>query len=417
VSSSAEGLPLFGLRVLDLADASGAGCGRILADLGADVIKIEPPGGEAARCEPPFAGDVPDTDRSLSWFSANLNKRGITLDLATATGRELFHRLVATADIVVETPSPGEGLDYQALASINPRLILATFTPYGLDGPLSGVPGSDLEVTAASGCLWLAGESDRTPVRTSVAQTPGWTGMYGAAGVLMAVMARELTGQGQQVDVSAQAGMLTATSQAPIFWDLLKEEQHRSGPFLVGRSVTGAQFRNIWPCRDGYITFALYGGQAGRNTGRALVAWMNEAQPGGAPAVLKELDWDSLDVATAPQRVVDDIEGAIAPFFAGLSKAEFFTGVIRRNMLGYPLSTVDDVAADPQLASRGFWQAVDSVWDGEVCVPGSFALLDGQRLPVRSRAPRTGEHNVEVFCDELGLRRDELGVLRSAGIV
>jgi crotonobetainyl-CoA:carnitine CoA-transferase CaiB-like acyl-CoA transferase len=417
VNSSADGLPLFGLRVLDLADASGSGCGRILADLGADVVKIEPPGGEAARREPPFADDIPGPDRSLSWFSANLNKRGITLDLSSATGQHLFHRLVATADVVVETPVAADGLDYGELASINPRVILATVTPYGLDGPLSGVTASDLEVTAASGCLWLAGEAEGTPVRTSVAQTPGWTGMYAAAGVLMAVMARELTGRGQQVDVSAQAGMLTATSQAPIFWDLLKEEQHRSGPFLVGRSVTGAQFRNIWPCRDGYITFALYGGQAGRDSGRALVAWMDEVQPGGAPAILEALDWDSFDVATAPQAVVDQIESAIAPFFAGLSKAEFFTGVMRRNMLGYPVSTVDDVAADPQLASRGFWQAVDSVWDGEVCVPGSFALFDGQRPPVRSPAPRSGEHNVDVLCDELGLSRAELGVLRSAGAV
>ena len=265
--------PLTGLRALDLADASGALCGRILGDLGADVIKIEPPGGDAARSEPPFAGDVPDADRSLTWFAANLNKRGITLDVRSATGWDLFKRLLATADIVVETPGPGQGLEYRELETINPRLILVTITPYGPDSPW---PASDLEITAASGSLWLAGEAERTPVRTSVPQTPGWTGMYAAAGVLTAVLAREFTGKGQQVDVSAQAGMLTATSQAPIFWDLLRKEQHRSGPFLVGRSVTGAQFRNIWPCRDGYVTFALYGGQAGRDSARALVAWMND---------------------------------------------------------------------------------------------------------------------------------------------
>src|SRR5207248_366918 len=188
---------------------------------------------------------------------------------------------------------------------------------------------------------------------------------------------------------------LTATSPAPIFWDLLGKEQHRSGPFLVGRSVTGAQFRNIWPCRDGYITFALYGGQAGRDSARALVAWMNDELPGGAPGYLRELDWDAFDVATAPQAVVDEIESALAPFFARLSKAEFFQGVSRRNILGYPVSSVDDVAGDPQLASRGFWQPVDSAWDGEVCVPGSFALFGGERPPVRRTAPGPGEHNLE----------------------
>jgi benzylsuccinate CoA-transferase BbsE subunit len=241
--------------------------------------------------------------------------------------------------------------------------------------------------------------------------------MYAAAGVLMAVLAREATGLGQQIDVSAQAGMVTAISQAPIFWDLLGEEQHRSGPFLVGRSVTGARFRNVWPCRDGYITFALYGGQAGRNTGRSLVAWMSETMPGGAPALLLELDWDQFDVATASQATVEQIEAAMAPFFLGLTKAEFFAGVLERNMLGYPLSTVEDMAGDEQLASRGFWQPVASGWDGDVCAPGSFALFDGVRPSLSKPAPRLGEHNLEVFHGELGLVTDEVAALRSAGVV
>lgn len=404
------------LKVLDLADGSGALCGRILADLGADVVKVEPPGGDAARREPPFADDVPDADRSLAWFAANLNKRSITLDLETATGRELLDRLVETADVVVQTPAPGRALDYDELAARNPGVLLVTLTPYGLDGPLAGCPASDLEVTASSGSLWLAGEEGRPPVRTSVPQSPGWAGMYAAAGVLTAVLARQQTGRGQHVDVSAQAAMLTATSQAPIFWDLLGEEQHRSGPFLVGRSVTGARFRNIWPCRDGYVTFALYGGQAGRDTGRALVAWMNAALPGGAPDLLRELDWDSFDVATASQAVIDEIEAAIAPFFLGLAKAEFFEEVCARNMLGYPLSTVADLASDPQLAGRRFWQPVETAWDGELCAPGSFALFDAER-PTLRRAPRPGEHNLEVYAERLGLSASDVSLLRAAGVL
>jgi crotonobetainyl-CoA:carnitine CoA-transferase CaiB-like acyl-CoA transferase len=405
------------LRVLDLADGSGSLCGRILADLGADVVKIEPPDGETARREPPFARDVPDADRSLTWFPANLNKRGITLDLASATGRDLFLRLVRVADAVIETPVAHERLDYDELAQVNPRLILATLTPYGIHGPLAECAASDLEITASSGSLWLAGEPGRPPVRTSVPQSPGWTGMYAAAGVLMAVLAREQTGRGQHVDVSAQAGMLTATSQAPIFWDLLGEEQHRSGPYLVGRSVTGARFRNIWPCRDGYITFALYGGEAGRRTGRALVQWMNEALPEGAPALLADLEWAQFDVATASQDLVDALEAAIAPFFLSLSRAEFFAGVTARGMLGYPLATVEDLASDQQLAARGFWQPVETPWDGELCATGSFALFDGERPSVRRTAPCVGEHNLDVLGRELGLGLDEITTLRSAGVV
>ena len=405
------------LRVLDLADGSGSLCARILADLGADVVKIEPPDGETARREPPFARDVPDADRSLTWFAANVNKRAITLDLASATGRELFLRLVRVADAVIETPVAHERLDYVELAQVNPRLILATLTPYGIHGPLAECAASDLEITASSGSLWLAGEPGRPPVRTSVPQSPGWTGMYAAAGVLMAVLAREQTGRGQHVDVSAQAGMLTATSQAPIFWDLLGEEQYRSGAYLVGRSVTGARFRNIWPCRDGYITFALYGGEAGRHTGRALVQWMNEALPEGAPALLAELDWAEFDVATASQHLVDALEAAIEPFFLSLSRAEFFSGVTARGMLGYPLATVEDLAGDQQLAARGFWQPVETPWDGELCATGSFALFDGERPPLRRTAPCVGEHNLDVLGRELGLGLDEITTLRSAGVV
>lgn len=405
---------LGGLRVLDLADGSGALCGRILGDLGADVIKIEPPGGDAARREPPFAADVPDANRGLSWFASNVNKRGITLDLGSETGRSLFTALVQSADIVIETAESCAGFDYDELADINERLILVTMTPYG---PESRVPASDLEVTASSGALWLSGEPGRTPVCTSVPQSAAWTGMYAAAGALMALLARDATGKGQQVDVSAQAGLVSAISQAPIFWDLAHQEQYRSGPFLVGRSVSGAHFRNIWPCKDGYVTFALYGGQAGRETGRALVAWMEEVFPGGAPDLLHELDWDQLDVATAPQSLVDQIESAITPFFLCLSKAEFFSGVTARNMLGYPVSTVADLAADQQLASRAFWQPVDSAWNGDVCMPASFALFDQARPPMRRGAPRVGEHNVQVYVSELGLSPDELATLCSAGVV
>jgi benzylsuccinate CoA-transferase BbsE subunit len=290
-------------------------------------------------------------------------------------------------------------------------------TPYGFDGPLSEYAASDLEVTASSGSLWLAGETDRTPVRTAVPQSPAWTGMYAAAGVLLAVLAREATGCGQHVDVSAQASMLTAISQAPIFWDLLGEEQYRTGPFLGGRSVTGAQFRNIWPCRDGYVTFALYGGEAGRASGRALVAWMDEVTSGGAPELLRNLDWERFDVAVASQSDVERIEAAIAPFFLGITKSEFLSAVSTRNVLGYPVSTVDDLVADQQLAERGFWQPIESAWDGEVCAPGSFALFDGQRPVLRRTAPRLGEHNLEIFRDELGLDTDQVTALRSAGIV
>jgi len=235
-------------------------------------------------------------------------------------------------------------------------------------------------------------------------------------GTLMAVLARDATGLGQQVDVSAQASMITAISHAPLFWDMLRENPARSGPYLSGRSVSGANFRNIWPCKDGYVTFALYGGPAGRHTSKALVAWMQER--GGAPEVLERVDWDRFDVATVSPKLVHELESAIAPFLLRLTKAEFFEEVVRRNMLGYPVADVEDIRRDEQLRARDFWGDVETPWGaGRLRFPGSFALFDDVRPAIRRSAPRVGEHNVEVYGSELGLTTADLVALRGAGVL
>src|SRR5256886_1160694 len=166
-------------RVLDLADLSGAVSGRILADLGADVVKVEPPGGEPDRMQPPFVGDVENRARSIPWLAANVNKRGVTCDLTSDAGRALFARLAASARIVIESFPPGRRAQL-GLDEILGDTIVVSITPYGQDGPLAGVPGSDLEVTAMSGSLWLAGEAGRPPARTAQPQAPYRSGLFAA---------------------------------------------------------------------------------------------------------------------------------------------------------------------------------------------------------------------------------------------
>jgi crotonobetainyl-CoA:carnitine CoA-transferase CaiB-like acyl-CoA transferase len=184
--------------------------------------------------------------------------------------------------------------------------------------------------------------------------------------------------------------------------------------------VTGAKYRNIWPCRDGYVTFALYGGPAGRYTSRELVAWMDEVyQPGGAPAVLKAMDWEAFDPTRATQSEVDVLEADIAPFIRGLTKDEFFARFVDRNMLGYKVSTVEDILTDPQLEAREFWQHVEAPWDAgqTLRLPRSPGLFDGQR-PVDSRlAPAVGEHTLDVLREWLGLDADDVSELRLAGAI
>ncbi|HET8568981.1 MAG TPA: CoA transferase [Candidatus Limnocylindria bacterium] len=382
---------LDGVVVLDVATSAGAHCGRVLADLGADVIKVEPPDGDPGRGAPPFIGGRPGPDRSLPWLALNANKRGVTVDRGTERGRAQWAGLVARADVVVQSDAT---LAYEDVARANARAVLVTITPYGATGPLAGIPASDLEVTAASGALHLAGEPGRAPVRTTLPQSPFWTGMYAAMGALTALAARALTGRGQHVDVSAQASMATVHPPAIVFWDLLREEHHRLGPYLLGRSIVGARFRNIWPCADGHVSFAIQGGAIGRHTGRSLVAWMRE-RAFDAPR-LSAVDWDAFDNRTLAQADVDALEAEIGPFLLTLTKREFFEGVVARNMLGYPVSDVRDLRADAQLAAREFWRTLPTE-EGDLALPGGFAIFDGARPRACRPAPRLGEHNAEVF--------------------
>src|SRR2546428_3266843 len=366
---------LDGLRVLALAassrstpDALGAFCGRILADLGADVVFskwTEAP----ERRRPPLVGD-----ESALFLAMNANKREATIEI------DQIPRLAARADVIIQ----GQPLfDYAELAPENQRLILVTITPYGYGGPVTAAPASDLEITASSGSLWLAGEPGRAPVRTTAPQSPWWTGMYAAMGTLVALAARARTGRGQHVDVSAQACMATIHPPAIVFWETLREEHRRLGPYLIGRSIVGAKFRNIWPCRDGYVSFAIQGGPIGRHTGPMLADWMREKN--ALDEVVGAVDWDSFDNRTLSQAEVDRLEASVERFLRGLTKREFFAGVISRNILGYPVSDARGIFADEQLKARGFWGSLH-VGGRAVACPGGFALFDGERPAVRAQA-------------------------------
>jgi crotonobetainyl-CoA:carnitine CoA-transferase CaiB-like acyl-CoA transferase len=385
-------------------------CGRILADLGADVVKVEPPGGEPDRLRPPFVGDIENSERSIPWLAANVNKRGITCDLESVDGRALFARLASSARVIVESFAPGRLRDLGLEAALRDAIVVS-ISPYGQDGPLASVPGSDLEVTAASGSLWLAGEEGRAPVRTAQPQSPYWSGMYGAMGALVAMQAPAP----QRVDVSAQAAMTTVHPPAPVWWDIAREEHGRTGPFLLGRSNVGSRFRNLWACADGFVSFAIQGGPIGRHTGRMLAQWMAERGP--VPPVIAAIDWDRFDNTTLPQAQVDALEVAIAPFLLSLTKAEFFAGVVSRKMLGYPVGDAADSLADPQLRARDFWRTqVPAHALPALPFPGGFALFDGERPAVRRPAPAVGEHNAVIYA-EVGIDARELDRLCQAGTV
>jgi benzylsuccinate CoA-transferase BbsE subunit len=407
-------------RVLDLTGPLGFLTGRILADLGADVIKIEPPEGDASRRWPPHLSASQRPSTSLYWLAYNANKRGITLNLEQEQGRSLLLHMVEKADFVLESFPPGTleewGLEYKSLRRKNPGLILVSITPYGQKGPYREFRGFDLEIMALSGAMSLAGETDGEPMRVTVPQAPMWVGAEAAMGALTALAYRSMTGKGQHVDVSAQAAVIAALAHAPTFWDLNRINPKRAGLDITGRSLQGAKMRVFWPCQDGWINFIIYGGEAGRHSNEQLVAWMDEKDL--APDWLKQIDWRTFEVTNITQEEVDQLEAPIARFFSTLTTQEFLDGVIQREILGYPVSTAEDIEHDPHLAARRFWQEVKDPATGKILkYPGGFAVFNGERIKIRRPAPSIGQHNREIYAEEFGLGSFEIAQLEAAGVI
>lgn len=359
-----------GYRVLDVSARVGWLAGRLLADLGADVIRVEAPGASI---------------ESADWQAHHVNKRLLRLDLQTSDGLCAFDRLIAGVDILIESTHSGDPesqhLSWARLKQLNRRLVQVSITPFGREGPRAGWVASDIELMAAGGAMSLAGEPDGAPTRISVPQSYGWAGAQAAVGALIAIVHRTATGVGQHVDVSAQAAVILATSHAAAFWDIEGTVPTRCGAYLTGRSIKGARYRAFWPCFDGYLNFMFYGGRAGQRTNTQLVEWMRER---GAPlGALEGIVWKRFDPQQATQEKVDEMERPVAQFFLSLTKREFLEEASRREMLGYPVFTVADIAADPQLAVRNFWHDLPGPRGTRDRHCGSFVIVDGARAPLR----------------------------------
>lgn len=350
---------LRGVRVVDATGRLGWLAGRLLADCGAQVVKLESPGADLA---------------SPHWRALNVNKRLSFQGLEEALG---------DADILLATPSPGQFEFFRSQSG--GKAVIVCITPFGMTGPKAGWLASDLEIMAAAGAMSLAGEPGGMPLRISAAQAYAWAGSQAAVGALIALQYQRKTGRGQLVDVSAQQAVIVALSHAPAFVDIAGTSPTRAGAFMTGRSVTGARFRVFWPCRDGWLNFILYGGAAGRRTNEQLVAWMREK--GVAPGPLAAQDWAKWDPTVASQHTVDALEAPIMAFFASLTKKEFLAGAHAREMLGYPVSTVADIAADPQLAARRFWEDVPGRRGTERHC-GAFVIVDGERASLLAQETR-----------------------------
>ena len=243
-------------RALDLTDEKGFLCGKVLGDLGVDVIKVERPGGDPSRSIGPFYHGTPDSNKSLYWFAFNASKRGITLNLEHPEGRDIFKKLSATADFVIESFPPGYmdtlGIGYTSLSAANSGLIMTSITPFGQTGPYKDRKASDITILAMSGLMSICGDSDRAPLRMCLDQSYYLAGGQAAAGALVALQDRSVSGEGQHVDVSIYELAVRINYREPFMWEWLKKTSPRMGS-LFARGGAGRQ--QLWPCKDGLVTW------------------------------------------------------------------------------------------------------------------------------------------------------------------
>jgi crotonobetainyl-CoA:carnitine CoA-transferase CaiB-like acyl-CoA transferase len=403
---------LAGLRILDLTHESGFLAGKILADLGADVVKVEPPGGDPDGRRGPYLGDVADPERSLLWLALNTSKRGITLELESERGRSLYRALVARADVVLETETPGSlaarGIDFDALRTENRRLIQCALTPFGSSGPYASFRAHDLVVVAMGGNATLTGDPDRPPVRCTLPTAYFHAGPEAALGITMAVLAREETGRGQFVDVSIREAQLATLMTGPGQHALAPRPRQRGGSML-GRT------REIWKAKDGDITFGLRSGQARIPNLIAAVEYMSEE--GMAPDWLRQYDWAGYNHNTVGDEEIARLEAAFAAFFATKTRRDLFEQALERRIMLAPCNDAREILEQPQLRHRELFTTIEyPEFGAAVEHPDFFARSNSCRIGVRSRAPKIGEHNAEIF-GELGVSESDLATLARDGVV
>ena len=433
VKSTAPGAgPLTGLRVLELADEKGQFCGKLMADLGADVIKIEPPGGEQTRSVGPFLDDIPHRDRSLYFWHYNTSKRGITLDLEAADGRELFRRLAGTADVVLESYSPGYmpslGLGYDELSKLNPKLIMCSLTSFGQTGPWKDFKTCDLVHLAAGGQMAVCGyDAVDVPERTPIAGGGGQAWHTGANYAYMAIgaalLARDFTGEGQHIDASIHQALALTTENAIPKYIFNNEMEFRH----TGRMATSIDFDEEY--RGTNVVRSVSGYQLPTKDGfYATTAW---GDPMMLPAALKRLgewmvecglDQGLLDeIYQTPDGIREhreEIYQAISRFFRSMTANDLWHGAAKIGLPWAFIRSCDELIDDPQLRERGFYVEVEHPELGRTFTyPGTGPLYNGSPWRISRRAPLVGEHNEEILCGELGLSKAEMAVLAESGVV
>jgi crotonobetainyl-CoA:carnitine CoA-transferase CaiB-like acyl-CoA transferase len=418
---SNENAMLSPYRVLDLTDEQGFYAGQLLGYFGADVIKVEPPGGDPSRRIGPFFHNEPDARKSLYWFGFNSNKMGITLDLCTEDGKKVFIDLVKKSDVVLESFAPGylesKGLGYAVLEKENPRIILTSITPFGQDGPYSHYKSSDLVAWAMGGLLSQTGDPEIPPVRVShINFAYSMAAMDAAWGTAAALYWRSSSGLGQRVMVSIQQSVAKTNFLSHETWEVTGKESKRSSSFYrVANSEN--TLRTVWETKDGYIAFLIFGGNWGATHDNPnLIKWMDE--DGMADDYMKAINWAKLSWRRASPADVKRIHDSVGRFFKTKTKDDLLTGAIKRRIAIQPINTPTDILKHPQLKQRGYWQdLLHEELNTTIRYPSRPCLPSLTPCKQWRHAPGVGEHNAEVYGKLLGYTTEQIMLLKQAGVI
>jgi formyl-CoA transferase len=395
---------LSAVKVLEIAQApSGAFCAKLLADQGADAIKIEAPGaGDPARNEPPFIDGVPHPDKSTTFLALNTNKRGVTLDLEQDAGQSLFLKLASDADVIVESFAPGYltrlGLGYDTLKAANPKAILVSITYFGQSGPYANYKGDDLIAQAMGGYLYaVTGPADKPPMGTALQQMELTAGRNAVIAVMAALLRRDQTGERTHIDVSVMEAAIATPSMLIQNHAYLGRNVHRGGGdkfVLDGMHL---------PTRDGEVSLTTAG-----TGGRPMEVWSEFL---GEPRLLDP------KFATRQSRNDnwEELRDLVAPKLAQWTNLDLMRETMARGLVIGLVQSPEQVVNSPHLAERGHFVELEHPEVGALKYPGPGFFLDGVNPMQKARpAPRLGEHNVEIYCERLGLTREELEALRGA---
>ena len=383
--------PLEHVRVVEVGELVGAPYAtKLLADLGADVVKIEPPGGDRARARGPFPRGVPHPETSGLFLYLNANKRGVTLDLGTDDGRTTLDRLVARADLLVHDVHPTEmaaqGLEFERLSALNPALVVTSIAPFGLSGPHAGYRGNDVVLWSAGGVAALngaPGHPDLPPLKTFGDQAGFQAGLNAAIGSLGALFARLATGRGEHVEVSAQECVAAILELTFEYWPYTQLVASRLGQKPI-------QPLCFMECRDGWI----------------FLCAIEEHQWKAFVEIMGNPEWASLEIfdnRLARGANFDALETFLQDWCREQSVQELYEAAQARRVPFAPVSTMGDLLASTHLQARGFFVTLAHPVAGPVTMPGAPYKLAATPWTLRRPAPTLGQHTAEVLA-EVGLR-------------